>query len=68
MTLKPLLIKLTFGHDVNEVIHRAYCEGKKVFKTKNKISVVDLFYRPYGWIVVVENASGESRGGKKKTK
>ena len=59
MTLKPLLIKLPFGVEVNKVIHLAYCEGKKLFKTNKKVKVVDVINRPYGWIVVVENTSGE---------
>jgi len=62
VTLKPLLIKLPFGSDLNKVIRYAYAEGKTVFKLspRDKVRVVDCFYRSElgGWIVVVENTSG----------
>jgi len=59
MTLKPLLMRHQFGKDLNKLIHYAYCEGKKILKTSNKVKVVDVILRPYGWVVVVEDTSGE---------
>lgn len=68
MTLKPLLIKYSLGEGLENLIPIAHREGKKIFKTNAKIKVVDVIFRPYGAIVVVENPSGGYRGGKAKTK
>lgn len=51
--VKPILVKGEFP-DMGQLLRIAYCEGKKIFKTKKKINVVHPpIETPYGYIVLV---------------
>jgi len=56
--LKALVIKMPFEKDLGNVIQVARAEGMKLFRKPEKIMVVDLVRRDYGYIVVVRNGDG----------
>jgi uncharacterized protein YxjI len=56
MRLKALVIRDDEGKftDVGDVVQIARAEGKKIFKTQEKVLVMRLFFeRDIGWIAVV---------------
>lgn len=56
--LKALVVKMPFEKDLGNVIQIARKEGKKIFKNPNRVQVVDIIWKPYGWVVVVQNGDG----------
>ena len=52
--IKAILIKGEFS-TMKHLMNVAYCEGKKLFCTKQNINVVYMTDSPFGWIVLVEN-------------
>jgi len=56
--LKALIVKMPSEKDLGNIIQVARAEGIKIFHKPDKIMVVDLLRRDYGWIVVVQNGDG----------
>jgi len=60
--LKALVVKMPFEKDLGNVIQVARAEGKKIFRNADKIVVLDVIRRDYGWIVVVQNSTVVGKG------
>ncbi len=56
--LKALVIKLPFEKDLGNVIQVARAEAHKIFRKPEKIKVLDIIRREYGYVVVVQNGDG----------
>lgn len=58
--VKALIVQMSYEADLHNVIQVARAEGMKIFHKPSKIKVVDILkWYPHGWIVVVQNNSGE---------
>jgi len=56
--VKALIIQKRYGADLGNVLQIARSEAMKIFHKPNKITVVDVIHKNYGWIVVVQNGEG----------
>ena len=56
--LKALVVQMPFEKDLGNIIQVARAEGMKLYKNPEKIKVLDIINRPYGWLVVVQNGDG----------
>ena len=53
--IKVLVVHMPFETDLGNLIQVARAEGMKIYRNPGKIKVLDLVYKPYGWLVVVQN-------------
>ena len=51
--------------DVGDILAIARAEGKRLFKTRENIQVIDLINRPYGWVVVIQFGCSQDAGCKR---
>lgn len=56
--LKCLVINAPFECDLSNIIQIARAEGMKLYRNPQKIKVLDVINRSYGWLVVVQNGDG----------
>lgn len=51
--------------DVGDILAIARAEGKKLFKTRENVQVIDLINRPYGWVAVIQLGCSQDAGCKR---